>query len=87
VMAVLAGLLYRGLKRQKIGLAAAGLVGEAPMVAGYLCYDALLLRNFTGALAGVPSNLAQAALGIAASTLLALALQKSAYVRRQFPNL
>lgn len=87
VMAVLAGLLYRGLKHRKIGLAAAGLVGEIPMVAGYLCYDALLLRSFPGALAGVPSNLAQAALGIAASTLLALALQKSAYVRRQFPNL
>jgi uncharacterized membrane protein len=86
-MALLAALLYRRLKRSTGGVLLCGFVGELPMVAGYWLYDAFLLHSFSGSLAGVPSNLAQAAFGIAASTLLALALRKSAYVRREFPLL
>ena len=54
---------------------------------GYVVYDALLLGSAAGAAAGIPSNLVQAAFGIAASTLLAAALGRSAYVRREFPRL
>ena len=70
-----------------LGLAACGIVGELPMVLGYWLYDGVLLGSLTGAAAGIPSNLVQAAFGIAASTLLAAALGRSAYVRREFPRL
>ena len=43
--------------------------------------------NLAAGLAGIPSNLMQAAFGLAASTLLALVLKKSGYVRKQFPHL
>lgn len=36
---------------------------------------------------GVPANLVQAVFGVAVSTLLAAALRRSSYVRREFPRL
>lgn len=66
------------------------------MVVGYWLFDALLAssggQSFGPALGrrrgqGIPSNLVQAAFGAAASTLLAAALRRSAYVRREFPGL
>ena len=86
-MAVAAAGLYRGLRTSTGGILVCGLVGELPMVIGYWLYDALLLRSWAGGLAGVPSNLVQAAFGIAASTLLVAALRKSGYIRRKFPKL
>ena len=76
-----------GRGRGPLGLAACGVVGELPMVLGYWLYDGMLMGSLTGAAAGIPSNLVQAAFGIAASTLLAAALGRSAYVRREFPRL
>jgi uncharacterized membrane protein len=87
LMALLAGSLYRRMKNRRWGAAVCGVLGELPMLAGYWLYDAWLLHSFTGSAAGLPSNLAQAALGAAASTLLALALRRSSYVRRRFPTL
>ena len=96
VMAVTAGLLYRLLRRRGLpGVIACGAAGEVPMVLGYWLYDALLVSAgggafgsaLAGAAAGIPSNLAQAAFGAAASTLLLAALRRSGYVRRAFPNL
>ena len=75
------------IKAGMAALAACGIMGELPMVVGYWLYDALLLGSAAGAAAGIPSNLVQAAFGIAASTLLAAALGRSAYVRREFPRL
>ena len=88
-MAALAAACHQafGKGRGPLGLAACGIVGELPMVVGYWLYDALLLGSAAGAAAGIPSNLVQAAFGIAASTLLAAALGRSAYVRREFPRL
>jgi uncharacterized membrane protein len=57
------------------------------MVVGYWLYDGLLMRSLTSAAVGIPSNLVQAVFGIAVSLLLMLALRRSGYVRRQFPNL
>ena len=87
-MAALAAACHQafGKGRGPLGLAACGIVGELPMVVGYWLYDALLLGSAAGAAAGIPSNLVQAAFGIAASTLLAAALGRSAYVRREFPG-
>lgn len=86
-MGLAAGLLYRRLRAKKGGFLVCGLAGESLMVAGYWLYDALLMGSLTGAAVGIPSNLVQGAFGIAASTLLALALRRSACVRRQFPTL
>ncbi|HJB12123.1 MAG TPA: ECF transporter S component [Candidatus Oscillibacter excrementigallinarum] len=88
-MAALAAVCWQtfGRGHGPLGLAACGIVGELPMVLGYWLYDALLMRSLTGAAAGIPSNLVQAAFGIAASALLASALGRSAYVRREFPRL
>ena len=89
VMAALAAVCYQafGRGRGAPGLAVCGAVGELPMVLGYWLYDGMLMGSLTGAAAGIPSNLVQAAFGIAASALLAAALGRSAYVRREFPRL
>ena len=87
VMAILAGLLHRGLKEKSGGMIFSALVGEIPMVAGYWLFDALLLRSFAGSAAGIPSNLVQAGFGVAVSVFLAAALRKSGYVRSKFSNL
>lgn len=94
VMALTAALLYRGLKKRGLVLCAAA--AEVPMVLGYWLFDALLAAAsgggslglcLTASAAGIPSNLVQAVFGAAAATLLALALRRSGYVRRQFPHL
>lgn len=87
LMALTAALLYRKLKSRSWTVVLCGVLGEIPMVAGYWLFDALLLKSFVGSTAGIPSNLMQAAFGVAVSTLLALSLRKSGYVRRQFPAL
>ena len=88
-MAALAAVCWQflGKGRGPLGMAACGVVGELPMVVGYWMYDGVLMGSLAGAAAGIPSNLVQAAFGIAASTLLAAALGRSAYVRREFPRL
>ena len=94
VMALTAALLYRGLRKRGLLLCAAA--AEVPMVLGYWLFDACLTALSSGAgfglclagsAAGIPSNLVQAVFGAAASTLLALALRRSGYVRREFPSL
>lgn len=94
VMALTAALLYRALGKKGILLCA--VAAEVPMVLGYWLFDGLLAAAsgggalglcLTASAAGIPSNLVQAAFGAAASTLLALALRRSGYVRKQFPNL
>ena len=94
VMALAAALLYRALGKRGLALCAAA--AEVPMVLGYWLFDALLASLsgggalglcLMGSAAGIPSNLVQAAFGAAASTLLALALRRSGYVRSRFPSL
>lgn len=87
VMGLTAGALYGRLRARGWAAAVCGVVGEIPMVAGYWLYDGVLMGSLAGAAAGIPSNLVQAAFGIAASALLASALGRSAYVRREFPRL
>lgn len=95
LMAVIAGSLYQafGKKHGFPGLILYGIVGEIPMVLGYWLFDAILAisggtTQFGAALAisaaGIPSNLLQAAFGIAASTLLAGILLRSAAIRKNF---
>ena len=81
VMAVLAAACWQafGRGRGPLGLAACGVAGELPMVLGYWLYDGMLMGSLTGAAAGIPSNLVQAAFGIAASTLLPTARSSSSW--------
>ena len=94
VMAMTAAGLYRALGRK--GLLLSALAAEVPMVLGYWLFDGALAALsgggdlglcLMGSAAGLPSNLVQAAFGAAASTLLALALRRSGYARKRFPNL
>lgn len=95
IMAAAAAGLYRLLgRRGGWTLAVCGAAAEIPMVLGYWGFDALLAsagQSFSlalaGAAAGIPGNLVQAAFGAAASALLAAALRKSPFVRREFPGL
>lgn len=84
-MAASAALLYRALGRR--GLLACGLLAESIMVLGYWCYDGLLMESLMGAAVGIPANLMQGALGLAASTALAAALKKNRFVTEVFPKL
>ena len=87
LMGLTAALLYRALGRKSWAPVVCGVAAEAIMVVGYCLFDGFLAGNLAAGLAGIPSNLTQAAFGLAASTLLALVLKKSGYVRKQFPNL
>lgn len=87
LMGLAAGLLYRVLRHRRWALAVCGAAAESIMVVGYWLYDGLLMGSLAGSAVGIFSNLVQAAFGLAASTLLALALKSSRYVRREFPNL
>ena len=93
-MALAAGYLYGAGERRLGGILLAGAVGECIMVAGYWLYDGALAAvsgsgfsaAFLGSAAGIPSNLVQAGFGLAASTLLLLALRKNGRIRREFPR-
>ena len=93
VMAMTAALMYRALGKK--GLLLSALAAEVPMVLGYWLFDAALVcaggtaftAALSGASAGIPSNLVQAAFGAAASTLLLAALRRNGYIQREFPNL
>ena len=87
VMGVVAAVLYRALGKKGWGVPVCAVAAEIPMVVGYWLFDGFLAGSLAGSAAGIPSNLVQAAFGIAASTLLALARRKSSYVRKEFPAL
>ena len=95
-MALTAAALYRRLGRRVWGPAVCAAAAEAPMVAGYWIFDGLMMLAsggeglwlcLAGAAAGIPSNLAQASFGVAASTALVLSLRKSRAIRGRFPAL
>ena len=87
VMGVVAAVLYRALGKKGWGVPVCAVAAEIPMVVGYWLFDGFLAGSLAGSAAGIPSNLVQAAFGIVVSTLLTLALRKSGYVRKEFPNL
>ena len=93
-MAFLAAMLYRAAGKR--GMVLWGAAAETVMVAGYWLFDALLAFSagggtlavcLAGSAAGVPGNVVQGVFGAAASTLLAMALRRSQFVRERFPRL
>ena len=88
LMGLAAGILYRctGDRWKTVGLVVCGVVAESIMVIGYWLYDGFLLGSLAGSAAGIPANLVQAAFGIAAATLLTLALRKTPGFRKFFES-
>jgi uncharacterized membrane protein len=87
LMGLTAALLYRALHKKSWALLVCGAAAETIMIVGYALFDGFLAGSLLAGMAGIPSNLVQAAFGLSASTLLAMALRKSGYVRKQFPHL
>ena len=87
LMGVTAALLYRQLRKHWWGMVICAVAAEAIMVVGYWLFDGILSGSLAASAVGIPSNLVQAAFGIVVSTILALALRKSGYVRKEFPGL
>lgn len=87
LMGFTAALLYKVLRKKNWALIVCGVAAEAIMVAGYCLFEACLAGNIVAGLVGIPANLVQAAFGIVASSLLTMALRKSRYVCREFPDL
>ena len=79
-MAIIAGLLRKGKGRLLPTLPA-----EALMIVGYWVFDGMLTGSLMGAAVGIPSNLMQAAFGIAAFWLLSAALGRSSAMQKEFP--
>ena len=74
-MGLVAGLLYQKLGKKGVGVFLSGLPAELIMVVGYFGFEAALLGQGMGAAVGIPGNLIQAGFGLAAGTLLTLALR------------
>ena len=55
------------------------------MIVGYWVFDGILTGSLPGAAVGIPSNLMQAAFGIAAFWLLSAALGRSSAMQKEFP--
>ena len=87
LMPPLAVAIYHAGRKKPAALCAAGLAAGLLMVLGYWLYDSLLMRSLAGAMAGIPSNLAQCALCAAASTVLTAALARVRQIREWFPKL
>lgn len=88
LMALAAAWLYRALGKTARAAVVSALAAETIMVVGYWLYDGVfIVDSLAGAAVGLPSNLAQAVFGAAVSVMLALALKRSAYIRREFPEL
>lgn len=87
LMGLTAALLYRALKKKGWAVIVCGAAAETIMVAGYCLYDGFLAGDPAVGLMGVPGNLVQAVFGLAASAVLAAALRKSGYARKEFPAL
>jgi len=82
LMALVAGVIYRNIKtiNRIVPTLIAGIIAEAIMVLGYLLFTATVLGFGAGAIVEVPGNLAQGVFGLAAGTILNIALCKVPYV-------
>mgnify|MGYP001634788535 FL=1 len=86
-MGLTAGLLYRRLGHIRGGIVLAAVPAECVMVLGYFGFEAALLGQGLGAAVGISANVVQGVFGLAAGTLLTLALRRNEYIRRAYPAL
>lgn len=82
-MAIVAYVIYAALMKSKvkqiIAIIVAAIVAELLMVAGYFGYSALIIGESWAALASVPGNLIQGAVGASLSTVISLMLKRSKF--------
>lgn len=82
-VALIAALIYNRFGRNRSGragfamLLVAAIAGEAFMVLGYFCYEAIFLGYGMGAAAAIPGNLGQAVVGIIVASVLTPVLTRS----------
>jgi uncharacterized membrane protein len=84
LVALIAALTLKALKKAlplPAALLLAGIAGELFMVAGYFAYTGFVLGFGLGALASVPGDCVQAAIGVLASSLLYSRLVKIPHIR------
>lgn len=89
IMAIIAALVFKAFsklmpKLPRVSRILSGVVAEIFMVTGYLGYAALLLGRGVAALASVPGNLIQAAVGIAGSVILFEAITKLKLIKNTY---
>lgn len=75
--ALVASLLFRAMGRTTLAAIVSGVVGEAIMVGGYFAYEAAYCKYGIGAVAGIPGNLIQGAVGLVIGFLLLKVFQKA----------
>lgn len=84
LVALVAALVFQALRNKTGGKmlpeVVSGILGECIMVAGYFGYAFLLLQKGLAAAASVPGNLVQGGVGIAAATVVYLALRQVAHL-------
>ena len=84
LMALAAAVVFQALWNRAGGKVLAevvsGILGECIMVAGYFGYACLLLQKGLAAAASIPGNLVQDGVGIAAATVVYLALRQAAHL-------
>ena len=84
LMALAAAVVFQALRNRAGGKVLAevvsGILGECIMVAGYFGYACLLLQKGLAAAASIPGNLVQGGVGIAAATVVYLALRQAAHL-------
>ena len=83
LMALCTALLFRTL-RNKTGFAPviSGLLGEVIMVLGYFAYEALFLGYGMGAVASIPGNAVQGAVGLILGVLVYKLLEKIPSIKK-----
>lgn len=84
LMALAVAVVFQALRNRAGGKVLAevvsGILGECIMVAGYFGYACLLLQKGLAAAASIPGNLVQGGVGIAAATVVYLALRQAAHL-------
>ena len=92
-MALIAGLLGRAFLptkdawRRNVMYVVCGLLAESIMVLGYFGYEAAALGYGLGALASVPANLVQGAVGLVTGVLLTVGLRRIPGIGDRLPGL
>lgn len=75
--ALVAAVLFRILHRGGAAAIVSGLVGELIMVGGYFVYEATYCQYGVAAVVGIPANVIQGAVGLAAGLVLLRVFQKA----------
>ena len=77
LVALLAALLYEKLGRSSAARIASGVAGEIVMVLGYFGYASMLLGKGLAAVASIPGNIFQGAVGLVVGVVLVTVLERA----------